>query len=437
MVTTRPTTMSTTAATALHLGIAGIEDRNTILEPEISFWRSEKPRHTHFVVDYQILEHPSPTWGTTLSFTLDKNFDLLRRSTLVVKLPKLTTDGTTQAASRWTDDIGRAMWDKVELVSGNTTINTLYSELEHCLEELQKDPANQWSQLTGKCDTVAELVERAKGVQWIWCPLDFYYSKVDGDALPLVNLVGSSLVIKVYLRPFDNMVVTTNPPTASNAVLSYNQPGKVYLYNEVIMLNDDERAVFSRSDMTYVYQNYEKMTTSISYAADKAGKVEPAIDLQFNHPTVDLIVLFRDSAKAPNATIGTPSISDRAIFDFSGWSTDVPYVGESFATMQLKLNQSGYWSSELATPHFFRKYLPLTRYGRVPRKHIYTIPFGLYPASEKPTGELNLSKIDSRKLIITWPATGTMPTGGVDLIIFSRHFNEFELKSNSIQVSFA
>jgi hypothetical protein len=428
--------MSTTAATALHLGIAGIEDRNTILEPEISFWRSEKPRHTHFVVDYQILEHPSPTWGTTLSFTLDKNFDLLRRSTLVVKLPKLTTNGTTQAAARFTDDIGRAMWERIELVSGNTTINTLYPELEHCLEELQKDPANQWAQLTGKCDTVAELVERAKGVQWIWCPLEFYFSKVDGDALPLVNLVGSSLVVKVYLRAFDKVVVSTAPPTLHDAVVGYNQPVKVYLYNEVIMLNDDERAVFSRSDMTYVYQNYDRQVTSIAYSASKAAS-QDTIDLQMNHPIGDLIVLFRDVAKNADATIATASLSDRAYFDFSGWSTEVPYVGEAFDSMQLKLNQAGYWSADLASPHFFRKYLPLTRYGRVPRKHIYTIPFALYPASEKPTGELNMSKIDSRKLLIKWPLTGSQPTGGTEVIIFSRHFNEFELKSNSIQVSFA
>jgi hypothetical protein len=419
--------MATSSATALHLGLAGMEDKNTILNPEITFWRSEKPRHTHFVVDYQVIQMVSPSWGTTLTFTLDKNFDLLRRSVLVTQLSALKGgDGT----ARYTDDIGRAMWNTIKLVSSNTTINTLYPELEHSLEELQKDPVNQWSQLTGKCDTVAELVARARSVQWIWTPIDFYYSKCDGDALPLVNLVGSSLQIKVDMKALNDVVVTAdvpNPHGVTAAPINY-----MYLYNEVIMLNDDERLVFSRANMTYIYQNYDLNTFNIPSSAAN-GSVQ-SFDLSFNHPVVDMIVLFRAAAKGAGQSPAN-SNADRAYFDFTGTETTAPYQGECFQTMQLKLNNNAYWSDTLATPDFFRKYLALTRYGRIPRKQIYPIPFGLYPPSERQTGELNLSKVDSRKLLVKLPAAGTIVA--TDVLVFTRHFNELQCLSNSIQVSFA
>jgi hypothetical protein len=417
--------MATSSAVSLALGLSGLEDSSLTINPEVSFWRTEKPRHTHFVIDYQTVEHPSPAYNKELSFDIPKNFDLIRRMTMVMQVPKLALANGSQANARYIDDCGRGMFEYVRLMSGTSTINTLYPELEHALEELQVDPANQWGQLTGKCDTVAELVDRAKADQWFWYPLNFYMTACDGDALPYVNMIGSGLTVKAKVRPFSQVWVTvdgtaSNPPIESSSAIT-----KMYLLNEVVLLNDEERALFARADlMLYSYQNYDLNTFTTSTAGVNT------FELQFNHPIKDIIVMIRKVSKGPGQATGT-SLSDNAYFDFSGEVTTAPWNSEAFLTMKMKLNGNDFWAAQ--DPWFFRKYLALTRYGRIPRKHIYPVPASLYPASEKPSGHWNFSKVDKRHLVIQFPAS----ISATDVLVFSRHWNQLKFERNTLQVLYA
>lgn len=422
--------MATSSAVSLALGVSGLEDVPLTFEPEVSFWKVDKPRHTHFIIDYQTVEHASPAYNKELTFELPKNCDLIRRISMVIELPALLTSGSAAAGSRYTDDVGRAMFEYIKLMTGTSVINTLYPELMHALEELQVDPANQWGQLTGRCDTVAELVDRAKSKQVLIVPLDFYMNGTDGDALPYINMIASGLTIKAKVRPFADCVVTSVQGVASDAAEAQSLITKMYLLLETVLLNDTERQLFAKADkMIYSYINYDVNTTTLALNASPSTVT---MELDFNHPVKDLIVLFRRSAKGAGQTAQNTD-ADRAYFDFKGdvLVANAPFQGEAFLTMKLRLNGNDYWTAQ--DPHFYRKYLALTRYGRIPRKHIYPVPIALYPGSDKATGHANFSKFDKRHLVFTLPAL----IAAFDVMVFNRHWNVLKFEKHIVQVMYA
>jgi hypothetical protein len=412
--------MATTSAVSFHLGLVGAEDEATVLAPQLSFWEGEHFRHSHFTIDYNVMQYVNPTWGTELSFKVDKHFDLWRQAWLVVDLPALNSGS---GGARWCDDVGYAMWNTIKLTSANVTINTLYPELEHALEELQMDPQNQAAQLRGKCDTVAELIDRAKAAQRLYIRLNLYFGRRDADALPLVNIMGSDLVLKVALKTAAQCIVSTSGSeysvTTADSTLT-----AVSLLMEVIMLTQDERDKFIDGSFSYYYENYDYMTTQIATASTTAR-----IAMEFNHPVKDIIVLLRKATKGAVSSNIHPSHN---YFDFSGDETTAPFQGEAFSTLKLKLNSNDYWQA--FDPHFFRKVLALSRYGRIPRKHIYPFPFALFPGHDQATGALNLSKVNDRILLLTF---GTALSGASDALIFTRHWNRIDFVKNGIQVAYS
>jgi hypothetical protein len=412
--------MATTSSVAFHLGLVGVEDEATHLAPQMTFWAGERYRHMHFVIDYNLMEYVSPTWGTELKFKVDKHFDLWRKAWLVVDLPQLNAGA---GGARWCDDVGRAMWNTIKLTSAQITINTLYPELDHALEELEVDPQNQAGQLTGKCDTVAELIDRARAAQRLYIPINFYCFKEDQDAFPLVNIMGSDIIVNVALKTAAQCIVSTTAseytPSLADQTLT-----AVSLLMEVVWLPATERASFIDGKFSYYYQNYDYMVQQLP-----SGSTSASVKMEFNHPIKDLIVMFRKASKGAVPSNVHPSHN---YFDFSGDEATAPFQGEAFATMQLKLNSNAYWRPFDA--HFFRKVLCLTRYGRIPRKHIYPYPFGLYPGQTQPTGSCNFSKIDSRLLNFTF---GTALTAATDVLIFTRHWNRIDFVKNGIQVAFS
>ena len=426
--------MSSSSSTGLHLGLAGAEDVNTIFNPTVSFWVTEKPTHTHFVMDYSVQDASTLVWNQTVDFVWPKGGDLVRNTLLVLDLPMCQTSGAALSTGHWVNDIGRAAWSQIDLVVGTVTINTLHSELEHCLDELENDPVNQWGELSGREEDLAALIARSATAQRVICKLGFYYTKVDGDAFPLANMIGTDVHVKVMLRPCSHLIGANVDGVANNADMTNNgknAPTLIRLINEIVHLNDDERVAVGHAEMKLAIDNYDRFDSSLTLTG--AGK-ENTIEMPFNHPVKDLIVLFRKATCAPGgATAGLNSVDDNNMFNFIGQETDARFKDEAFQGLKLRLNGSDYWP--YMDPHMFRKYMARMRYGRVPRKHIYPFPFGLYPSSERATGELNMSKIDKRQLLVQNPASVAL--AATDVIVFSRHILEINFVSNTVQRSYA
>jgi hypothetical protein len=414
--------MATTSSVQLVLGTFGLEDTATYMSPDFTFWTGTRPHHTHFVVDYAVVEPPGGAqWGMEVPFKVEKHFDLWRAAWLVVDLPALNGGA---GGARYCDDVGRAMWDSVRLTTANLTINTLYPEMDHALEELHVDPANQTGQLTGRCDTVAELIDRARAPQRLYVKLNFYFTYEDQDAFPLINVVGSDIYVRVKLKTAANCIVSSTGsayvPTLADQTLT-----RMQLLMEVIHLTDAERKIFIDENFAYFYVNNDiQQPTQIA-----AGSTTFQLKMDFNHPIKDVLLMLRKASRGAVTSNVAPAHN---YFDWSGDEATAPFQGEAFSTLQMKLNGGEFWRP--MDPHFFRKVLALSRYGRIPRKHVYPFPLSLYPGQVTATGSMNLSKIDGRVFNFTF---GTATTEVMDVLCFTRHWNEIKFIESGIQVMYA
>lgn len=402
-----------------HLGAIGIQDEQTFIDPEVTFFRTVVPRHTHFVLQPHTYEFSgNADWGKTFSAELERHGDLLARLWLVVELGELDAGG---GGARYTDDVGRAMMEKVELKSGGVVYNELEPEWLHAEEELDRLSEQQLGLVTGKTSSVAQLTAVAQRHQQLYVPLTFYFSKDYGAALPLVATHLSRFHCTVKLRAKAAVIVTTGGAytvTAADAELV-----TIELRAELVFLSDDERNWFGTNPHKYVIEQIQGNGVE-SLAANATSK---DVELDFNHPTKCLYVMQR-----PSLVENQTSTSAYAYFDWSGSETG-RFANEAFLSMRLRLNGSNH--SDAQDPLWFRACKSAVHFKRVPDKHVYPYPFSLHPLSEYgSTGVLNLSKVDSARLSFTYTAATAVAS---DILVFAQSLNVLTIENGQAQLRYA
>ena len=128
-------------------------------------------------------------------------------------------------------------------------------------------------------------------------------------------------------------------------------------------------------------------TTSLLQSANTAN-----IDIRFNHPTNELIWVFRSVA---NGGV------DKNYFNWDG-NQVAPYAQDGFSALRLLLNSSDRWTAR--DPLYFRGVIPKRVHTRIPRQRIYCYAFGLHTeqSGTDPSGNINFSRIDNSQFRFTF-----------------------------------
>lgn len=402
-----------------HLGAVGIQDEATFIDPELTFFRTVVPRHTHFVMAPHTYEfNGNADWGRTFSAELERNGDLLAKLWLVVELGELDAGN---GGARYTDDVGRAMLDKVELKSGGVVYNELLPEWLHAEEELSRLSEQQLGLVTGKSSSVSQLTAVAQRHQQLYVPLTFYFSKDYGAALPLIATHLSRFQCSIKLKSKAQVIVTTGGAytvTAADAELV-----SIELRAELIYLSDDERNWFGTNPHKYVIEQIQ----SNGVESLSAGATNKDVELIFNHPTKCLYFMQR-----PQLVENQTDTSAYAYFDWSGNETG-RFVNEAFLSMKLRLNGSDHADEQ--DPLWYRVIKPHCHFKRIPDKHVYCYPFSLHPLSEYgSTGTLNMAKIDTARLNMRY-SSGTAVAS--DIFVFAQVVNIMTLENGQAQLRYA
>jgi hypothetical protein len=307
----------------MQLVAYGAQDVYLTGNPQITFWKVTYRRHTNFAIEsIEQSFNGQADFGRRVTCTVSRNGDLAYRTYLQVTLPEigqgLNDSGNVYA--RWLDFPGHQLISQVEVEIGGQRIDRQYGDWMHIWNQLTMtaeqergyykmignttqltyvtDPA--FADVDGPCETSAPrqvcAPRNALPETTLYVPLQFWYCRNPGLALPLIALQYHEVKINLDLRSIEECLWAV-----SDLALAEGVNGKIQnvyaqslvgasLYVDYIFLDTDERRRMAQNPHEYLIEQ-------IQFTGDESvGSSSNKIKLNFNHPCKEIIWVVQPDA---------------------------------------------------------------------------------------------------------------------------------------------
>lgn len=385
------------------------------------------------------IENPfngAPNFGKKVTCTIQRNGDLIHRIYLQATLPQvniLPQDGSG-AQFRWLNWVGHNLISYVELEIGGQRIDKHYGDWLHIWNELTQEPGKQagYAKMVGNvpeltnliiqggadCDSLcyagepntSEMVGSCTPMYTLYIPLQFWFCRNPGLALPLIALQYHEVRINLEFNSLNNLC-WSQAPTAGDPQVIRNRVAATglvaaSLYVDYIYLDTDERRKFAQVSHEYLIDVLQFTGgESITSSSNK-------LKLNFNHPCKELIwVVQRDSFVSCDEAVIAPYKGQQPFNYSDWWDRSVLESGYSVTRVEgmagknpvitglLQLN--GHDRFQVREGAYFNLVQPYQHHTNIPAVGINVYSFALQPEQHQPSGTCNLSRIDNTTLLLT------------------------------------
>lgn len=396
-----------------QLSALGRADVDTVIRPNITFWKSTYKKHTNFAMEPKRADFQGSTgYDRRNTNKLPRQGDLIAKCYWYLKVAPVAAGAGT---ARLVEDFGRAVIDEASIEIGSVVYDKLYPEALHVWEELTCDKERQLGKLTGKTSSTAQLVDWAKFNQHFYIPLPFWFHNEYGAALPTIATHLTDIQINIKTKPKSQLIVGNPPPYAIQAADA--EWLETYLMLETVYLDDAEREYLSKAELKYVITQ----TQYLGLHTVAAGARETKLDVRFNQPCKMLLWCGRSDTNSTALNW----------FNFAGPEVG-EFNGELFKQATLKLNNNNRFDPQLC--YYLRVLQAYQHNTRIPDKHIYAYNFSLYPEDPNPSGTINFSRIDNCKLQLEW--SNALPEG-YSIFVYTKSINVMQVSSGVALLRFA
>jgi hypothetical protein len=383
----------------------GIIDTFITESPEITFFKSVFHRHTNFAIEtYEDVFNGPTSFGSTSMCKINNYGDLVSDMILRVELPSLNLIPPNlvcvnneindcycnkcrgSAVFSWANAIGHVMIDYVELHIGGKMVDRQYGEwLEVWTELVQTNEKRQgYYEMIGKVEPAA-FKHSFRGPLTLFIPMNFWFCRNVGYALPLLSLYYEEVYLKIKWRNFNDCYVSSIPGTKCPPVNIFN----CSLLIDHIFLDISEREKFLTQTQMYVIDQVQFNEYNFSKAVRSAS-----IDLSiFVHPVKELIwaiqradIGFNDGISIINDWYNYSPEKDRK-------NMKKQFINETFGSAKLTINGVERFRELPST--YFRLVQPYKYHTRVPTNYIYNYSFSLKPEELQPTGACDFSMLSN------------------------------------------
>ena len=282
----------------LQLVAYGAQDAYITGNPHITFWKVLYKRHTNFAIEAMRVNFTgAPAYGQRLVAVVNRNADLVWKTYVEVTLPDTTTPNSVTWSLGTSRRIGYALLKKIEVEIGGQIIDTHYGEWMYLWENLTADydtAVKLDSLMGGNVPGTSTSPNSCRGrPQVLYVPLQFWFNRNPGLALPLIALQYHEVRFNIYLGSALDLVQGTpgsGGTIASQAAL-LPAPRDMCLYLDYIYLDVDERRRFAQESHEYLIDQVQRgIPQTINTASAR-------IDLTLNHPVKELVWVFQDARK--------------------------------------------------------------------------------------------------------------------------------------------
>lgn len=419
---------------SLQLASIGAEDECLIANPQITFFKVVFRRHTPFSMESIPQKIKGRVaFGRKVSCTIARNGDLVSNCFLKVEM-----DTPTVASTTWTSWLGHNLLKTVDIEIGGQRIDQHTGEWLHIWNELTCPKAKQncYKQMVGEsCE---------EGPVHLYIPLQFWFCRSVGAALPIVALKFHEVKINITFNPYSKCLQnkTTGIPVSTTANPSF----KAKMYVDYIFLGKDERERILNTTHEFVIDQLQRSGTEVLDPNE-----EQEIQLSLNHPIKEIIWVCKrpilhtyidkkqgvwdpvsNTWVAPSVgyiqtTATYPNISQTIIINNEEIVVESPVFEKSITTpypmelhecepcisAQLILNGAPRISNR--SGKYFSIVQPYQHHTSVPSVPIHIYSFSIQPEEIQPTGACNMSAVEDAVLKVL--------TLGEEMRVFAVNYN--------------
>jgi len=489
----------------MQLVAYGAQDVYLTGNPQITFWKVTYRRYTNFAMEsIEQTFNGQADFGRRVTCTVSRNGDLAYRTYLQVTLPEIKG-----GYARWLDFPGHQLVSQVEVEIGGQRIDRQYGDWMHIWNQLTL-PAEQqrgyykmignttqltyitdpsFADVNGPCGSDAPVnvcaPRNTLPETTLYVPLQFWYCRNPGLALPLIALQYHEVKINLDLRPIDECLwaMTTLSAASGDARHTghYNQSlVAASLYVDYIFLDTDERRRMAQNPHEYLIEQ-------LQFTGDESvGSSSNKIKLNFNHPCKELVWVVQPDANVdycsaytggnllykvlgaqpfnytdavdalPNALhafddkfadlvtngsfmeteanlmsaklAGDHGVSDAATFVLGETALDMHCWGENpVVVAKLQLNGQDRFSEREGS--YFDNVQPFQHHTRAPDAGINVYSFALRPEEHQPSGSCNFSRIDNATLQLVLSNNAIGGTNTAKVRVYATNYNVLRVMS--------
>jgi hypothetical protein len=428
----------------LQLVAYGAQDVYLTGNPQITFFKVAYRRHTNFAMEaIEQTFNGNPSFGSRVTCQITRNGDLINRIYLRAKFNNTNADVADADIANPNNGValvpcfGLKLLKTIELEIGGQRIDKHYAEWLYIWNELSL-PA-------GKRDGYYLMVGGNKYNHSIYVgagqsyvvnvPLEFWFCRNVGLALPLIALQYHEVKINIEFESRENLVdasATNFSDRGWNLPLkdgNYVTTGKnnsqlggsvsnvtltdVALWVDYIFLDTDERRRFAQLTHEYLIEQLQFTgSDSINNNVDNMKSIR----MNFNHPCKE-IVWYVKPTPAVGAALYWNNFSSRN-------SDNNSFLGANpISKAKIQLNGNDRFAERSGS--YFSLVQPYQHHENTPdvfHKGINVYSFAIKPEEHQPSGTLNMSRIDTAILSVASAVAG-------DVYIYTTNYNVLRILS--------
>lgn len=316
----------------MQLVAYGAQDVYLTGSPQISFFKSAYRRHTNFAMQMcKVTAQGAVGFDKNIFFEFPRIGDLVTNTYLMVTL-RAVKDNHFTGKFAWVKRLGHALIDYAQLNVGGSQIDKHYGMWLDLWYELThtKSQEKGYRQMIGDvpeltsfstAQPVTGLIKKAFDM---YIPLQFWFCRNPGLALPLIALQYHQIHLEIKTVPKDRLIVFNGDFMNSKAFAELDADMKLLV--NYVFLDTEERRKFAQVGHEYLIEQLQFTSATPLQNAPTATadtEIQQAVQLNFNHPTKELVWAVRNGN-----TINKPFL---AYTDKEDWTDALDDAANSIA----------------------------------------------------------------------------------------------------------
>jgi hypothetical protein len=278
----------------MQLVAYGAQDVYLTGNPQITFFKVVYRRHTNFAMEsIENFFNGNTNFGKRTTCTISRNGDLITKIYTRIRLPDVTYNGDFPHKGyvqfAWVRRIGHVLLAEMELEIGGSQIDKQYGNWLNIWYELSHKVGHEegYAKMIGDVPELTSLSSLSwrdnntllKNAYTLYVPLQFYFCRNDGLALPLIALQYHEVKINIYFRRLEELFISTD---AYKLGMGNLQLEDTTLLVDYVYLDTEERRRFAQVSHEYLIEQLQ-FTGEESITNNNIKS-----RLTFNHPSKGL-----------------------------------------------------------------------------------------------------------------------------------------------------
>jgi hypothetical protein len=264
----------------MQLVAYGAQDVYLTGSPQITFFKVIYRRHTNFSVE------PIPQtftgtadFGRTVTCTINRNGDLITNMYALINLKSTVADTN----NRWgyVRRLGLAILQHYKIEIGGSKIDEQYGDWLNIWWELSHKVGQErgFARMVGDVPELTTIDSNDKPAYTLYVPLQFWFNRNNGLALPLIALQYHDVRVTIDFRPAVQCVNKYHSVTSEPGVAMTDAS----LVIDYVYLDSEERKRFAQASHEYLIEQLQFT------GSETLSSTNNKYRLNFNHPCKFLV----------------------------------------------------------------------------------------------------------------------------------------------------